>query len=140
MPGISNELLKLSATVREINVIVDKLEGVVAFVTRMTDLEQLGIFLREEIEGIIDEYKAAIMAEITAIIAKKIQEANEIAQTSVAEANDKVKNITPVIAGVPVIIPPPATYIAENVQILLQVAVLTNELADLMDRIQDVLG
>lgn len=140
MAGISNELLRLSTTIRELQPIVAKLGEIDSFVSSILNMVDQEIYTQQEADGIVREYKAGALQGVNDIINKFRATANDIAKTSVVEANDKVKNITPMIQGSPVITPLPVIYVGENVTILSQESVLSAQMSNILSQIQNSLS
>lgn len=135
MAGISNNLLKLLNQKRELQVLADKSDKITSSIANIQNLVSEGILSQQDVDDILSEYKSSISTRVDRLLSDLEDQANNIAQTAVVESNDKAKNITTVITGTPVILPPPTTYALENSTILdieedinLQVTSLVNQI------------
>jgi len=88
--------------------IKDQLQNISAMLQKADYLVQQGVMAVDEIKDITDTYKLAVKTMVQQILADAITEAVIEAIGAEGETNDKLKGITPIISGVPVISPPPA--------------------------------
>lgn len=137
---ISDTLFKLKRSVNEIQKIVEILPGVSAYFVALNDAVQEEALTQEEADMMKNQYKNNVLSEVSTILSEEEFNAEVVGTSSVIEANDKVKNITPTISGSPVIVPPPATYQAENTSLLSAVGSLTAQLNSMLSQINSVVG
>lgn len=137
--GISNNLLKQLNLLRELSQISDKVEDISEFFNQVQQLVDNDILSQEEADSLLSEYKGFINELVDNIIADEENIADNIAQTSVIETNDKVKNIAITIAGTPVILPPPVTYFTENTTLLATESSITTQVNALINKIKGIL-
>lgn len=112
--GVSKDLLAATATVRKLRPIVNKLKDLSDYFNDLLELVEEGVLTQKEIDEMKKDYGDSLNEFVESIIAEEKEKAEEIEESGEIEANNKVKNIVPIIQGSPVIIPEPTSYLQEN--------------------------
>lgn len=117
--------LEKGSAILKLKDLSDQIPAVQDAIANITALQNDGVLTETETEELVDDYKKQILKNFDKLLNDAKQEAKNISIAAEAEVNNRVKGITPIIMGSPVITPSPltaatgiATFVSEAARIV----------------------
>lgn len=130
-----------SAVNRKLDPIVNQLTEITNYFNSMQTLVDDEILTQEEVDEVVNAYKAGVQAQMAEIQAEEAAHGEEVGVAGQIERSDAIEGIVPVATnGSPVIAPLPAIFAAEKVTLLSDQPALEASVEAKIAQINDVVG
>ena len=137
---VATELLRLRLQISELQDLVDMASGIKASLNVVKELGAKGVLSETQADDVIATYKQAVKDMAEKVAMRVLGTSGAYTLAAATETANKIKGITPIIAGIPVITPSPVTAAIEEANALGQVVLLAGQLIQLTNTIKDITG
>lgn len=137
--SVTTVFLEKKGAIINLKKLSDKMSEVGSSISKINALKDQGILDSEEAEEIVSGYKDSIKKAIEEELQKAKEESKMISSASETEVNSKVKGITPIIAGIPVITPIPAIALASEASFLVEAGLIGVDFLSMINKFNSAL-
>lgn len=139
MPKISEELLKAKLTILKIRDFSTTVINITNSLEVIKQLVKEDILTSQDYDQTEIQVKAILRDYLKSKILLAVEESAILSLGSSLEVSQQIKNLAPIISGVPVITPPPTVYEQDAISTIALGVITAKEVITLVDRINNLL-
>lgn len=138
--SVTAKFIETKNSINKLEKLAKELPKALSALAGLNNLVQNGEMEQSDLDNLIKNYKQQAKELISEEVKKAKKESEIISKAAETEVNNKIKNLTPVIAGVPVILPPPPTYAISQIEALSEVPQIAKDLSNILKILNDTLS
>lgn len=140
MMGVSSALIENRYALLRLSKLNNQISSASEAINNLVSLSQLGILSEDEAKALAQSYKSAIRDHLTQELSQSKEIGILLSSASLAETEDKMGKLTPIIAATPVLTnTTPAELLAESTLILADATKDLKELNSIINNINNLI-